>query len=126
MAIKYKLKTKPIQMRLNFDKVSFPGETYDPKYDKERLTGQQLRVFKCMKDGKWRTYKEIQDWNLKHFNKYDSEVSISTRLRHFRMFEFGDHELLRRSKGSRYKGLNEYKLVVNNNWTYYKLTKGEI
>lgn len=128
MVQRYELKVKPppTQMKLNFKTVSFPGETYDPKYDKKRLTGQQLRVFECMKDGEWRTYKQIQDWILDHYNKYDPEVSISTRLRHFRLFKFGEHEVLLRPKGSRYKGFNEYKLIVNNDWIHYKMERGEI
>lgn len=92
-----------MQMEMTFD-----GATYEPAHDKARLTGQALRVWECMKDGKWRTLGEIGVTTGDR-----SESAISARLRDFRKLRFGDHTVNRRARGERTDGLFEYQLVVN-------------
>ena len=84
----------------------FNGPDYDPKVDRQRLTGQLLRIFTLMKDGKWRTYREIAEVTG------DPENSISAQLRHLRKPRFGAHHLEHRPRAGR-RGLNEYRLIVN-------------
>jgi len=101
--VKFRDRIKKLQIR----EPRFNGPCYVPKFDQSRLTGQILRVFDCMKDGKWRTIDEI------HTITGDPHASISAQLRHLRKYRFGEHTVEKRSKGSRYKGLWEYKLIVN-------------
>jgi len=84
----------------------FDGNTYDPKYDKERLASQLNRVFNCMKDRKWRTLKEI--------SRIVSapEASVSARLRDFRKERFGSYVVEMRPKEDRKKGWYEYRLLT--------------
>jgi hypothetical protein len=85
----------------------FNGPEYDPKHDQARLTGQALRTFDCMRDGKWRTLNEIADLTN------DPAASISAQLRHLRKPRFGSHTVERRARGDRSSGLFEYRLVIN-------------
>ena len=85
----------------------FDGPVYDPAYDKIRLTGQINRVFNAMKDRKWLTLGEI------HYITTDPESSISAQLRHLRKPKFGAHQVEKRPRGARDKGLWEYRLYVN-------------
>lgn len=105
MPKRYKLKVKNPKLDITF--ADFNGPDYNPQYDKVRLTGQILRVFNCMKDGKWRTFKEIKNITG------DPEPSISAQLRHLRKFKFGMHTINKRPRGDRSKGLFEYQLIVN-------------
>lgn len=82
----------------------FDGPAYSPKHDQVRLTGQILRVFECMKDGRFRTLREIAAIT------HDPESSISAQLRHLRKPRFGGHTVLRQSRGERELGLYEYAL----------------
>jgi hypothetical protein len=86
--------------------VTFEGPAYEPKPDKERLTGQLLRVFELMSDGHWRTLREIAD------HTSDPEASISAQLRHLRKPKFGAHQVERQPRGDRARGLFEYRLLV--------------
>lgn len=122
MVKKYKLKTKPIQIKLNPETVYFDGHAYNHKYDQKRLTGGLMRVFDCMQDGIWRTFTEIYELTGGNI----PENSISAHLRSLRKYRFGEHTVLRRKRDSHYRGLFEYKLIVNINWIHYKLEKGEI
>lgn len=85
----------------------FNGATYDPKFDRVRLTNQILRVFNCMKDGKFRTLGEIE------LETGDPQASISAQMRHLRKERFGSHEVYKQIRGDRKDGLYEYKLIVN-------------
>ena len=86
-------------------KPEFNGSDYDPKFDKARLTGQVLRVFDAMRDGKWRTLGEIGAATG------DPQASISAQLRHLRKKRFGSHTVEKRARGDRSVGLFEYRLI---------------
>lgn len=81
----------------------FDGSDYVPARDDERLTGQILRVFECMKDRKWRSLSDIS------IQTGDPESSISAQLRHLRKQRFGGHAVNKRYMGN---GLFEYQLEV--------------
>ena len=66
----------------------FDGETYEPKLDKVRLTGQLGKVFRLMEDGKYRTLREIAD------SIGGSEAGVSARLRDLRKDKFGAHTII--------------------------------
>ena len=81
----------------------FDGATYNHDRDYERLTTQMGRLFKFMKNGKWRTLKEISTkTNI-------PEASASAQLRNFRKEKFGGFELNRRHVRN---GLFQYQLIV--------------
>ena len=84
--------------------IKFDGPAYDPKHDLKRLTGQIERVFDAIKDGSWYTLDEI------HKATDDPHASISAQLRHLRKKRFGSHTVDKRPRGSRSKGLWEYRL----------------
>ena len=93
------------QRAIDFDQPQrFNGPEYRPEFDRERLTGQIRRVFACMKDGNWRTLAEIAAITG------DPEASVSAQLRHLRKPRFGSHEVGRRPRGDRSRGLFEYRL----------------
>ena len=79
----------------------FDGADYKPERDDARLTGQLLRIWDCMCDGKWRTLKEISE------RTGDPESSISAQLRHLRKPRFGGHTVAREYVGN---GLYKYQL----------------
>ena len=87
----------------------FDGETYESNHDFKRLTGQNLKVFNCMKDGVWRTLAEIEET----LGDGHSQAGISARLRDLRKEKFGSHTVDRRRRGNASKGLHEYRLIVN-------------
>lgn len=94
-------------MKLLLDNARFDGDTYDPKHDQVRLTGQILRIYLFMADGKWQTLNEIC------FITGDPQASVSARLRDFRKERFGKHTVNRRHRGQRRSGLWEYQLVIH-------------
>ena len=87
----------------------FDGKTYESNHDFKRLTGQNLRVFNCMKDGFWRTLAEIEEV----LGAGHSQAGISARLRDLRKEKFGGHTVERRRRGNAPKGLHEYRLILN-------------
>lgn len=89
------------------DAMRFNGPCFDQKHDGTRLTGQIVRVFNLMRDGKWRTLDEIATATG------DPHASISAQLRHLRKERFGGHTVEKRSRGERIHGLWEYQLIVN-------------
>ena len=91
-----------IQSSLNFD-----GPTFVPGFDAERLKGQMRRVFDLMKDGQWRTLREISSFHDCH----DSEAAISARLRDLRKIRFGGFMVDRRRRGDPGSGLFEYRVT---------------
>ena len=91
----------------------FNGEVYEPQFDKARLTGQILRVFDVMQDGRWRTLPEIEDAIWADHGVNDPHASISAQLRHLRKTKFGSHVVDKRPRGERTRGLWEYRLLAN-------------
>lgn len=80
----------------------FNGADYTPERDWGRLTTQIGRVYASMKDGRWRTLREIADATG------DPEASISAQLRHLRKERFGAHTVNRKHIKA---GLYKYQLV---------------
>lgn len=70
-----------------------------------RLNGQIKRIFDLMRDGQWRTLRQIASATK------CLETSASTRLRDLRKPRFGGHKVeLRHVPG--YPGLFEYRLIL--------------
>lgn len=90
------------QLDLHFD-----GSDYVKEFDQERLTGQLKRIYALMKDGKYRTLREIEDLTNA------PQSSISAQLRHLRKERFGSHTVNKKSRGDRTNGLFEYQLETN-------------
>jgi hypothetical protein len=88
------------------DGPEFNGSDYEPQFDKKRLSGQLLRVYTLMADGKWRTLSEIAD------STGDPAASVSAQLRHLRKARFGSYEVQKRSRFRRSVGLFEYRLKI--------------
>ncbi len=89
---------------LQFD---YNGPAYEPQFDQARLTGQLLRVWEVMQDGKWRTLDELSRLAAA------PAASASAQLRHLRKPRFGSHTVDMRVRGERSNGLWEYRLIVN-------------
>src|SRR5215813_5548728 len=83
----------------------FDGATYEPEHDQERLAGQLARVLNLMRDGRWRSLREIAE------AVHGSEAGVSARLRDLRKKDFGQHTVNRRARGKRDKGHFEYQLI---------------
>ena len=83
----------------------FDGAAYDVQLDQERLTHQLRRIYLLMRDGQWRTLKEIEQVT------HDPQPSISAQLRHLRKPRFGSHVIEKRRRGEGRKGLWEYRLL---------------
>ena len=79
------------------------GETYDAERDGPRLNKQMRAVFELMKDGHWRTLREISDVTG------GSENGVSARLRELRRSEYGGHTV---KCDYMRKGLHRYRLIV--------------
>ena len=86
------------------DSAPFGGYTYSPEHDLKRLTTLLYRVKALMSDQRWRTLGEIVAITG------GSEASVSARLRDMRKFVYGAHEVERRARGERSRGLFEYRL----------------
>ena len=84
--------------------VYFDGATYDPALDKERLETQLGKVYRLMRDGKWRTLAEIQAV------AGGSEAGCSARIRDLRKPRHGSHCVERRRRGEGKRGLFEYRV----------------
>ena len=85
----------------------FNGPDYIPSQDEKRLSNQYDRIFNLMRDGNWRTLREIEQLTGA------SQASISAQLRHARKSQNGSHTLEKRARGDRVNGLFEYRLLVN-------------
>lgn len=81
----------------------FQGATYEPKFDQERLGGQMRKVYALMRDGNWRTLREIADC------VGGSEAGVSARLRDLRKIAFGSHVVERERVGD--SGLFRYRMA---------------
>jgi hypothetical protein len=88
-------------------KAKFHGSDYKPELDEIRLTGQILRIYRVMEDGRWRSLREIA------YKTLDGEASISAQLRNLRKPVHGSHTVLRRRRGMADRGLFEYQLIIN-------------
>lgn len=82
----------------------FDGADYQHQLDFERLTGQMKRIYDLMKDGNYRTLKQISTLTG------DPEASISAQLRNFRKARFGAHQVNRKRIGD---GVYAYQLLPN-------------
>lgn len=81
----------------------FDGQHYDPKKDKERLTGQMRGVLECLLPGEWLTVSEISS------KTNYPEPSVSAQLRNLRKVKFGGLDIPGRYReGTR---IFEYRLV---------------
>jgi len=80
----------------------FDGETYEPKRDRVRLTGQLARVFYAMRGAEWTTLRDLADL------AQGSEAGVSARLRDLRKQRFGGHTIERRRVTD---GLWEYRML---------------
>lgn len=79
------------------------GVTFNRAKDRKRLDGQALAVFNVMKDGQWRTLRQIADLVR------CQETSVSARLRDFRKPQFGKMVV----EGQRLTdGLWRYRVIV--------------
>jgi hypothetical protein len=85
--------------------MNFDGESYDPRLDRERLTGQLERVKRFMLDR--RGYATLADIALA---ARCSEASASARLRDLRKPRFGAHQVDRRRVPGAH-GLFEYRVL---------------
>ena len=77
-------------------------DTYVPEFDRDRLNAQQKRVWRVMKDCRWRTLREIE------VATEDPQASISARLRDFRKMGL---TLERRRRSDPTRGIFEYRLL---------------
>ena len=82
--------------------IRFNGDDYQPKRDNVRLTGQLLRIWEVVKDGKWVTLGELAQ------KTGDPEASISAQLRHLRKKRFGGHKV---EKEFIKNGLYRYRVI---------------
>lgn len=87
------------------DSIYFDGETYEPDRDKIRLTGQLLRTYEVMRDGRWHTLTEIAE------RAHGSPQSVSARLRDLRKKRFGAYEV-ERKRHDYLDGVWLYRLVL--------------
>lgn len=82
----------------------FDGKTYEKDRDQVRLSGQLGKVYDLMRDGEWRTLRQIRD-----VIGSASETSVSARLRDLRKRRFGSHQVARKEAPGM-KGLFLYRL----------------
>ena len=80
----------------------FDGDTYSPAHDQTRLNSQLRRVYDLMRDGQYRTLREIAE------AVGGSEAGVSARLRDCRKPRFGGCEVKRRRVAG---GLYEYAIL---------------
>lgn len=83
----------------------FNGPAYDATLDRDRLTHQIRRIYDHIRDGQWRTLRELEQLTG------DPQASISAQLRHLRKARFGSHVIEKRRRGEGRRGLWEYRLV---------------
>jgi len=80
----------------------FDGATYSPERDHERLATQLERVKLLMRDGRWRTLRDISKLTD------TPEASASAQLRNLRKPRFGGYTIERRYIDN---GLYEYRVL---------------
>ena len=94
-------------ININQQELFLNQSPYVPEYDFSRLKTARDKVYALMQDSKWRTLREIS------FETGSPEASASATLRDFRKAKYGMHIVDRRIKGTRNRGLWEYKLTEN-------------
>lgn len=80
----------------------FDGPDLQPE-DHARLGGQITRILVLMRDGQWRTLRQIAVWTK------SPEASVSAQLRNLRKAKHGGYTIERRHVRN---GLFEYRLMV--------------
>ena len=88
--------------------LTFDGEGYDERFDKDRLITQLQRVYDMMRDSEWRSLKEISDTLTLIYGNRFPEASISADLRSFRRASHGSSIVERHNEGH---GLFLYRLI---------------
>ena len=81
------------------------GATFDRGLDLTRLNAQTRAVYAAVRDGAWRTLREIAD------RTGAPEASVSARLRDLRKPKFGGFTVNRRRRGDPKAGLWEYQVL---------------
>lgn len=91
----------------------FNGSDYVPELDHARLGKQITDIFNLMKDGQYRTLREIEQATG------HPQASCSAQLRHLRKARFGSHTVnkQRRISTAPEAGIFEYQLLVNKSYT---------
>ena len=84
----------------------FDGSDIVQELDQKRLTGQILRVYNYMSDGRWRTLDELSSATVA------PHASVSAQLRNLRKERFGGLGIDKRRRGEPSDGLWEYKLIL--------------
>ncbi len=93
-----------MQIQIDFTKtVPMHGSTFTEKFDGERLRGQLFEIWKFMKDGSWRTLKEIE------IATGAPQSSASAQLRNLRKVNI---TVEKRPRGDRLHGLWEYRVIA--------------
>jgi DNA-binding MarR family transcriptional regulator len=91
---------------LELENVKFDGSDIDSEKDNLRLAGQLKVIYDLVKDGKYRTLREIED------ETNYPQSSISAQLRNLRKERYGSFNIEKRSRGDRENGLFEYRIVI--------------
>jgi hypothetical protein len=100
--------TLPLFPFIDPPKPRFDGRTFSPPLDQERLETALGRVYELMKDGQWRTLREIAQATGV------SEAGASARLRDFRKPKFQQLYPVSDVKARRVgRGLWQYRIVLN-------------
>lgn len=82
------------------------GPAYSGPIDGDRLSKQFDRILALVRDGRWRTLREIGETTK------DPPASVSAQLRHMRKQRFGGYLVEKRHRGEPSNGLWEYRLVL--------------
>lgn len=82
------------------------GPTYSAQHDQGRLASQMETIRTFMLRSQWVTLGEIE-----RATGY-GQSSISAQLRHLKKAQFGGYILEKQSRGERYRGLWEYRLLA--------------
>jgi biotin operon repressor len=85
---------------------SADGETFEAEHDAERLGTQLVRVLALMRDGEWRTLRQIAD------AVGGSEAGVSARLRDLRKTRHGGYTVDRERRGDPTRGLWYYRVRI--------------
>lgn len=83
----------------------FDGVDYVKELDQTRLVGQMFKIWELMKDGRWRSLREIA------VATGSPEASASAQLRNFRKPRFGGHIVDRQRVIG---GLYKYRIRMEN------------
>ncbi len=87
----------------------FDGDTYNHRRDQRRLDSAFVTVFRLMRDGRWRSLKDIMIATCFRF----SEVNVSSRLRDYRKEKFGSHTVDTRIVIIDGRPVYQYRLTIN-------------